>query len=497
MRKIKHGLFIKNAAILTVTSLILRTVGIFFRVWLAAAVGAEGMGLYQLVLSFYVLCSTFASSGITVAVTRIIAELPFVGGSVKKTVRRAIQLSLLVAFATFATVTVAAEPISRIFICDSRAVLSIRLLGLGLPFMGVSACIKGYYYAVRNTAVPSEAQLIEQGARMALILPMVSLYSGDGVGACCAAIIVGDAAAEAVSCIYLLIRYGFDTKNIKNEKSRFAVTHKLLHIALPITAGRYLHTLLRTVENLIVPVYLARFSGDREYSLSMFGKLKGMVMPLLFFPASFLSAFSTLVIPEIGRAVSRGQYGKVNIACKKAIAFTVNISLPIAAIFFVCGDSIAEIMYSGENTGELVRALAPLVPFMYLESVCDGILKGLDQQTHTFAYSVVDSVSRIALIMLFVGGYGMNSFLLIMVYSNLLTSLLNLRRLLKVTKTHLSAMRFIVLPLGMCILSATVGGLAVNAADGNIAKAVFGTVAISGTYCLAYAFSGLGNGVKE
>ena len=57
----KHKAFIKNAAILTITSLILRTVGIFFRVWMADSIGAEGMGLYQLILSVYVLGSTFAT----------------------------------------------------------------------------------------------------------------------------------------------------------------------------------------------------------------------------------------------------------------------------------------------------------------------------------------------------------------------------------------------------------------------------------------------------
>ena len=37
----KKTLFIKNAFILTVTSLVLRFLGIIFKVWLAAEVGSE------------------------------------------------------------------------------------------------------------------------------------------------------------------------------------------------------------------------------------------------------------------------------------------------------------------------------------------------------------------------------------------------------------------------------------------------------------------------
>ena len=70
----KKVLFIKNAAILTVTALILRMIGIFFRVWLADTIGAEGMGLYQVIFSVYVLASTFATSGISTAVTRTVTE---------------------------------------------------------------------------------------------------------------------------------------------------------------------------------------------------------------------------------------------------------------------------------------------------------------------------------------------------------------------------------------------------------------------------------------
>ena len=70
----KKTVFIKNAAILTISSLILRFAGILFRVWLAAKIGAEGIGLYQLVFSVYMLAATFATSGICTAVTRLVSE---------------------------------------------------------------------------------------------------------------------------------------------------------------------------------------------------------------------------------------------------------------------------------------------------------------------------------------------------------------------------------------------------------------------------------------
>ena len=50
---------LKNAVILTVTSFILRTFGMVVRLYVSNKIGAEGMGLYQLIISIYVLASTF------------------------------------------------------------------------------------------------------------------------------------------------------------------------------------------------------------------------------------------------------------------------------------------------------------------------------------------------------------------------------------------------------------------------------------------------------
>lgn len=60
---LKKLLFLKNAVILTGTALLLRAVGMFFRVYIAGQVGDEGMGLYQLIFTLYNLAITLASLG--------------------------------------------------------------------------------------------------------------------------------------------------------------------------------------------------------------------------------------------------------------------------------------------------------------------------------------------------------------------------------------------------------------------------------------------------
>ena len=66
--------YLKNAALLTVSDVALRLAGMGLRIYLANALGGEGMGLYQLVLAVYSLFVTLATSGVSVASTRLMAE---------------------------------------------------------------------------------------------------------------------------------------------------------------------------------------------------------------------------------------------------------------------------------------------------------------------------------------------------------------------------------------------------------------------------------------
>ena len=81
-----------------------------------------------------------------------------------------------------------------------------------------------------------------------------------------------------------------------------------------------------------------------------------------------------------------------------------------------------------------MRRLSMAAPFMYMESMVDGVLKGLGEQLASFRYSLLDSVLRIAGITLLLPRFGMGAFLGIMVASNAMTCLLNLNHMRKKLK---------------------------------------------------------------
>ncbi len=455
----KKVLFIKNALVLTATSLILRLLGVVLRIWLSAIIGSEGIGLYQIIFSFYMLAATFATSGIYTAVTRLVADETCVGSaaSVKKIMRRSFSVIILLAAVSLLLVFFGAEFIATYIISDARATLAVKTLSFSLLFMGMSSCIKGYFLARRKSTPPSLSQIIEQVVRMLFILFHVKQFTALGIEYACAAVLAGDVLAEFSSCLYLYIYYRRDTRRLSSLVGRsapnFSITKKLAHISLPITGGKYINSILRIIESSLVPQRLMLAGISRAEALSFFGMIKGMALPILFFPSSLLNSLSTLLIPEISEATAKGYSGSVRRMVEKILGVTALFGFIFAAVFFFCGESLGEIIYRDRSVGTLIKILAPLVPFMYLDSISDGILKGLDQQVTTFRNSVSDSAARIILIFFLLPIYRESAFIWIMYLSNAYTCILNLVRLVRVSGANIKFFRGILLP---CLLAISV-----------------------------------------
>ena len=457
----KKTLFIKNAAILTASSLILRFAGIIFKVWLAAKIGSEGIGLYQLVFSVYMFAATFATSGICTAVTRLVSEELVVGNKhgIKRILTRCIELSCVIAVLSIAVLFFGADFISLNILHDARATISLKILAFSLPFMGICSCIKGYFMARRKAAPSSSSQLLEQVVRIVVVMLIISNYNNLQLEYACAAVFVGDTLAEAASCIYVYIRYRIDFKKLNIATPVTRKPYKLLpaisHIALPISAGRYLNSLLRMIENILVPICLTS-SVVGGNGISLFGMIKGMALPILFFPSTLLSSLSTLLLPEMSEAAVRGRKAVVQSISYRIIKITSLIAIIFSAIFWVGGQRIGVLIYGSAEVGFLLRALSPIIPFMYLDAICDGILKGLDQQKFTFRTSVGDSAIRIILILLFLKKWGIFGFIGIMYFSNFLTGVLNVSRLIKVSGLKLNLTKTFILPVcgafSLCLL---------------------------------------------
>ena len=98
-----------------------------------------------------------------------------------------------------------ADPIGTGLLGDRRTVLSLRVLAPALPFMALSACMRGYFIGIRRVLKPSSQMVFEQLVRIAVSMLILQAFLPRGLEYACLAVILACMISEAASCLYAFV----------------------------------------------------------------------------------------------------------------------------------------------------------------------------------------------------------------------------------------------------------------------------------------------------
>lgn len=448
---------IKGTIILTITTIIIRTIGFVFRIYLANTIGAEGIGLYQLIMAFYMLTITLATSGISVAVSRIVAEE--IAKNKFQNAKKALRVSLLISLVTSGIATLVlffgAEPASIYILKDARAILPLKYLAPSLPFLAFSACYRGYFFAVRNVIKPTSAQVLEQIVRIFVTIQLIKSIKVDNIIFACSAATIGMTAGEIISYFYILFLYAIDKKYKSNRQKTDKLVANILYISIPVAGTSYLNSALRLLENALIPIKLVASGMAVSSAMSIYGMIKGMVLPILFFPTSFLSSLATMLLPSLSSANAINNDKHITYTLSKVLHFTSISGILVVSLFMLFPYELGDALYKSTEVGTLIRILSFLCPFMYLNMVITSVLNALGEQVNSFKINLIESIIKILIIFFLVPVYGFNAYLLALFLTTILNTILYLYRLLKVSYIIFDISNWIFKP----IFAAAVSGL--------------------------------------
>ncbi len=441
----------------------MRSISVIFNAYVSGKIGAEGMGLYSLVTSVYMFAVTLATSGISLAVMRLVSEE--LGrndhAGVICAMRKCVGYALCFGTLSFALLFFGANVIATRILQDERTYRSLRVLAVALPFIALSNVFSGYFNAVRRVAKSASASLCEQFVKIALTVALLSRYADRGIEAATLALVIGSAAAEALSFLYLILFYLWDKRRHLNApilRHDPDMTSRMLGISLPIALSSYLRSGLVTVEHVLIPVGLRRHGADYATALASYGTIHGMVFPLLLFPSAVCSTFSGLIVPELSElAASYGSVYKNRHICyivRRALTLALFFGIGTAGVFLCFAEPLGLAVYGSAEAADYIRVFAPLVPVMYLDTTVDGMLKGLGQQLHSMFYNIIDASMSVLLVWTLMPRLGIYGYVVCIFITELVNLSFSLSRLLTVTGARLPLLKAVLMPLA-CITGAT------------------------------------------
>lgn len=430
--------FLRSGITLTAVGLAIRTAAMLFGAFISRTVGAEGMGLYTVIMTVYSFALTFATSGISLTVTRHVAGAIGEGkeGEIGRILRSSFLYSLIFGIGSTLFLFFGADFIGAKILSDQRSTLALKILSASLTPAALLSVISGYFVGVRRVGFNAAVQVFAQIVKIALTLFLVIKLSSYGVVMSVLALCIGMTLTEMLSLALMLIEFFIDRhRHAKREyeKGRAAFP-EIARSALPLAASAYVRSVLTTVEHILIPRRLMDRGEERSEAYSHYGLLHGMALPLVLYPMSPLTSFSGLLVPEFAEDIAASNSRRMERVATEALNTTLVYSALAAVFLFFFSEELGYVIYGSYDAGRYISMLAPIVPIMYLDHVTDGILKGVGEQVYSMWVNITDSLLSVILVYFLIPTMGIKGYavvIIIMEGYNFLLSVLKLRKRVK------------------------------------------------------------------
>lgn len=454
--------FLQNTIVLVLSNIITGSMVFLFSIILSKEIGAQGVGLYHMVMPVYMLFICFTCGGTTTAISKITAEQ-----NTKNNIRELHKtISISISFFSFWTALICiililfTPYISLSILKDERTYHSILLFVPALVFVSIGSIIKGYFYGLQNSTIPSMIDIIEKIMRVIVLIVLVTSLKSYGLKYQVAGAVAAMTLGELTSCTLLYSFYKKYYHSIKQfpgtPDNVFQIIVNVLKISLPLSLNGFLSTMLGTFVAVMIPRRLQDAGFSMESSLALFGKLMGMGLNIIMFPSIIIGAISIILVPVISEASTSA--GKRMLNVNRKIYSTIKITTAIAAVsaglFFSLPDELGILFYQRNDLGSIIFSLSFGVIFIYIESTLFGILNGLGKQGILLRNTIIMSIIDISLLYVLIGipginiyGYGVN-----FVISPLVGCILNTLEIKKTTDIHIDMVQILILPLTAAIL---------------------------------------------
>lgn len=376
----------KATAIVLIFSIITRGISFIYRIYLSRIIGAEGMGLYQIVLSLFSVFITVTSSGIPVTVSKqTAAHITRRNERAEfSTVTAALIVGLIFSCAISLFIYVFKDQLAFIF-ADPRCMPIFVLLLPAIITSSMYSAFRGGLWGKRNYVSYSLAELAEE---IVMVISGILLMQG--------IITIGGGAASAVmsitisyfgGCFVTILLYFLKGGKLASPRGYFK---PLLKSALPITGIRIITTILQTIIAFILPTLLAKYSSPSE-AIASFGTMMGMTFPLLFLPSTIIGSLALVLVPEISTMRADGNTHGLAAGMEKAFNFSMYITFLIIPLYIAMGTEICAIVYNNTVAGTYLKFAAILMVPLGMSQMCSTMLNSLGMEIKTFKNSLIGS----------------------------------------------------------------------------------------------------------
>ncbi len=387
--KTQKNKFISGAIILSIGAFLSKFLGAFYRFPLTNIITSNGMGIYQLIYPLYSLLLVLSSSGIPVALGKLIAENIELGriNYVRKLEKSTFIIVLIIGLVFSAIIMLLS---SQIAILQGNISCKLGYLALAPSILLVSAIsvIRGIFQGRQNMLPTALSQIVEQVVKIILGLVLSAYFLQYGVQYAVMGALLAVTLSEVAALIFLIIvkRISITKKQVATRIDNEVVSSKevvctLFKIALPITICAAVLPISLFIDSAIIVNLLKAGNMSVDSATSLYGIFAGVVMTLINLPVVISTSLSVSLVPNLSVAVASKDTKKQNKICLIARDVVLWVTLPCCAFFALFPNQIISLLFNesiGDSilvAGNLLLYVSPVVILLSLIQIFSSVLQ--------------------------------------------------------------------------------------------------------------------------
>lgn len=366
------------------------------------------------------------------------------------------------------------------------------IIALSLPFISMSSCLNGYFTALRKNGKNAISRVFEQFVKMIATFYLISLVMPHKIEYMCLALVLGEAISEIMSFFFSFTLYVIQKRHYKSKNKNISKTNyikSIFEITLPVSITSYIRSGLASLKQLLIPLRLEKFGMSCNDAISTYGLINGMALPILMFPEVIINSFSGLLVPEFTYYYTKKDYDKISFIISKIFRITLIFSIAIIGLFLFYSSKISFFIYNNYECAIYLKILCPLLLFMYLDSIVDNILKGLNEQLGVMKCNILDLFVSIFCIYFLLPIFGISGYIFVIFLSELLNSSISIIQLYRITHFKIDFMNWIFKPFGFVVFSYILTEFVVRASCNSNLEFILKMLIFFGFYFLFLWFS--------
>ncbi|HBN57293.1 MAG TPA: polysaccharide biosynthesis protein [Lachnospiraceae bacterium] len=520
--------YIVQGSILAAASIIVRIIGLVYRVPVTRILGPVGNSYYSAAYEVYSMMLLISSFSLPLAVSKLVSAR-MAKGRVKaayKIFKCTLIFALISGGIASLLVFFGAGFFSKVVVNTPQSKLALQVLAPTILVVALMGCVRGYFQGLGSMVPTAVSQIVEQvvnaavsigaawalfkyGTRLdALLSTGTAAYAYGAAGST-----LGTGAGALTGLVFLLfIIFAYSRvmkKRRQMDKSDSVESTREIYYLLFVTIFPViLSTAVYNISGIIDQGVFKHLMVSKQYQSmridELWGIFSGEYKLLTNVPIAVASAMASSAIPALTRARVNKDRREMRRKTENAIRFVMVVCIPCAVGLSVLAEPVLTLLFGAKNHIQLSASLLQMgsasVVFYGMSTLTNGILQGMDKMRLPVIHAAVSLVLHVALLVLLILGANLNIYAVVWanIFFAFLMCVLNSRSIARYMRYRQEIVRTFLVPLAA---SAIMGAAAFGIHKGLMATVKSNTVATLSACAVAVVVYGISllllKGLKE